>query len=63
MLREGRIMARYELHKCGHCKRRIASGHRVKEYDMPICNACYKRLGYHSWLDDVIKLETGKSNV
>ena len=50
-------MARYELHKCGNCNRKISSGHRVTEYDYSICNACYKKLGYISWLDSVIKIE------
>ena len=55
-------MTRYELHKCGNCSRKIASGHRVMEYDYPICRACYKKLGYKSWLDSVIKIE-GQENV
>jgi formylmethanofuran dehydrogenase subunit E len=51
-------MARYELHKCGNCNRKIASGHRVEGKDAPVCNACYKKLGHKSWLDNVIKVHT-----
>ncbi len=49
---------KYELHKCGNCNRKILRGHRVKECQSPICEACYKKLGHKSWLDSVIKVES-----
>ncbi len=52
-------MAKYSLHPCDKCGRKISRGYDVTRYTQAfnyVCGRCYKTVAGGGWLDSVIKI-------